>query len=97
MRFKAWVRFRMAWGRKRLAPGRPAPGLGIREVYIPSDAQKKIVVDGHVQRSMALAREPYLVEVYHSPEELKKQVAAREAAIGPLPPSLALRFRDNSS
>lgn len=92
MKFKSWVRIRMVWGRKRLAEGLPAPGLGISGRYIPSDDQREITADDHIQRHMAIARELPLVEVYHTQEELKRRVAAREAIRGPFPRPLVLKF-----
>lgn len=91
---KSWLRFRMIWGRKRLAEGLPAPSLGVPDIYIPSDAQRKVVAveDGDVQRQMAIAKEPPLVEVYYTQEELKRRVAEREAVRGPFPPPLVLKF-----
>lgn len=97
MKHKSWIRLRLVWGRKRLAEGLPAPSLGIPEIYTPSDAKRKVVVDSRVQRSIAIAREPPQVEVYSSKEELRRRVAAREAVRGSFPSPLVLRFNDNSS
>lgn len=87
----------MVWGRKRLAAGWPAPNLGIPEIYIPSDSRRKALVDGYVQRNMAIAKELPLVEVYYTGEELKRRVSARDAARGPLPLPLVLKFNNVSS
>lgn len=34
MKFKGWIRFRMSWGRRRTAPGRPAPPLSVPDTYM---------------------------------------------------------------
>lgn len=81
----------MAWGRKRLAYGLPAPRLDVPEIYI-SDTQRKVVVDSNVQKHMAFAREPCQVGAYYSQEALKRRVDALEAVRGPFPPPIVLRF-----
>lgn len=78
-----------------MAKGLPAPSLGISEVYIPPDTQRNVAADSRVQQIIAM--EPHQVEVYYSEEELKKRVAAREAARGSFPPPMVLRFNDDVS
>lgn len=98
LKFKGWLRVRMAWGRRRAGPGLPAPPLSVPDIYIPLHLQSNTdaigsaptipVANNSERASLGTPedQELYQVEVYGSKEEslevVKRRMALREP-IGP--------------
>lgn len=80
-----------------MAEDLPAPSLRIPDIYIPTDAPRKVVVDSQIQRNLAIAREPRLLEVYPSKEELKTHIAMLEATRGSFPSPMVRRYNSDVS
>lgn len=73
-RFKSWLRWRIAWGRKRAAPGQPAPPLPIAPTHSPTqDFPNSGQPTGEFEFQ--------ILKLYHTREEFDVAKRIREAAL----------------
>jgi hypothetical protein len=85
----------MAWGRRRAAPGEPAPPLPIPDTYLPLHLRS--ASDSEIGTStaatpastgLAVGKEVHQVELYTSQEESLERARKRASTVGQLPQPL---------